>query len=396
MNDPATGTVVGADAGGLLLRALLFESNVIDSSSLREFPHLIRSFGIEQLTALLEHGDFQIMCDSRTLADFGAGPGESSASRGRVNGGNFRINLGWDVPPQSWFGHVSDDLEASLNASCSKHETSSFLSVLEECFVPLPNGFGVAAVAQLELDLASENHELHAAALRHVLRTHGLMRRDETSELWIDVAALGGGSFRVATNLAKFGIESEQRHDLVREALFAIGGVNVRLEEMQALGAVSGFQPDELPIFEGKLAFFAKSVMPEGQTERFNQVVTLSGLPDIAAPGSGDQVDVDRLLEIRRSSECREFRSWLRTFSAADSVEIEERVANFRSRVAGTATSTFGRVVRFGITTGAGLIPGIGLPLGLGLGALDGFVLEKLVGEPGPTAFLDRQYRSIF
>jgi hypothetical protein len=46
--------------------------------------------------------------------------------------------------------------------------------------------------------------------------------------------------------------------------------------------------------------------------------------------------------------------------------------------------STPSRVIRFGTVTGAGVIPSIGPPLGIGLGAIDGFVLDRLVGEPGP------------
>ncbi|MGH8574286.1 MAG: hypothetical protein ACREX8_17170, partial [Gammaproteobacteria bacterium] len=54
-----------------------------------------------------------------------------------------------------------------------------------------------------------------------------------------------------------------------------------------------------------------------------------------------------------------------------------------------------GKVVRFAITTAAGFLPG-GAFIGTGLGALDSFLVDKVVAEPGPYSFLSETWPSLF
>jgi hypothetical protein len=70
-------------------------------------------------------------------------------------------------------------------------------------------------------------------------------------------------------------------------------------------------------------------------------------------------------------------------------------LSKLRDLLRGAVHSPAGKGVRFAATTGVGLIPGAQLAA-LGVGALDSFVLEKLIPEPGPTAFLSRLYPTIF
>jgi branched-subunit amino acid ABC-type transport system permease component len=51
--------------------------------------------------------------------------------------------------------------------------------------------------------------------------------------------------------------------------------------------------------------------------------------------------------------------------------------------------------VRFSAVTGLGLIPGAQVAA-LGLGALDSFVVDKVIPETGPTAFLSRLFPTIY
>jgi hypothetical protein len=57
--------------------------------------------------------------------------------------------------------------------------------------------------------------------------------------------------------------------------------------------------------------------------------------------------------------------------------------------------SRAGKVVRFGVTTAVGLIPGGGLA-GTALSAIDSFLVDNLVGEPGPYSFLSESWQSLF
>jgi hypothetical protein len=55
--------------------------------------------------------------------------------------------------------------------------------------------------------------------------------------------------------------------------------------------------------------------------------------------------------------------------------------------------SDAGKGVRLFITTGVGVaVP----PVGVALSAIDTFLTDKIVPEPGPTAFVSQLYPSIF
>jgi hypothetical protein len=107
-------------------------------------------------------------------------------------------------------------------------------------------------------------------------------------------------------------------------------------------------------------------------------------------------VNVAKLLEVRDSAECQEFRTWLRTLDEKSDEEIKNRVDSFRAKVSEAMKSGPGRVVRFGVVAGSSLIPGAGVVVSPGLGILDTFVIDKILGDPGPAAFLSHEYKSLF
>src|SRR5262249_53359637 len=129
---------------------------------------------------------------------------------------------------------------------------------------------------------------------------------------------------------------------------------------------------------------------PDRQEERLTRVLELANLPDPeTAEGT---VNVERLLAARRREEVVEFRHWLRTLDAATDEEIRERVNSVRERISEAVYSPTGKAVRFAATAAADVLPFGGLVVG----ALDEFVLEKVLLEPGPVSFLGSTYRSLF
>jgi hypothetical protein len=170
--------------------------------------------------------------------------------------------------------------------------------------------------------------------------------------------------------------------------------MNHRIDDMETYRALSGLQDSEVPILEEKLSLLASQLDPDWQEERFDCIVELHGLPDVEQ-AAAQAIDVDQLLEVRSSEECREFRAWLRTLDSADDQEIRERVASLAEATSRVVHSGGGKVARFLVTTGLGAIPGVGFFAGIGAGALDQFVVEKVIGEPGPASFLSRFYRSL-
>lgn len=120
-------------------------------------------------------------------------------------------------------------------------------------------------------------------------------------------------------------------------------------------------------------------------------MLSITGLPDLRhlAPG----IDVDKLLELRNRAELREFRAWLRSIDTESDAEIAARFNDVRAQVAEVLQSTEGRAVRFLVTGAAGFA---GLLPSTTVSAVDTFLFDRLLGRPGPAAFISRHYPSIF
>ena len=89
-------------------------------------------------------------------------------------------------------------------------------------------------------------------------------------------------------------------------------------------------------------------------------------------------LDVEKFLKIRESSEASEFREWLSSVGEASDKEVRERVQSLRATFGTKIGSQFGKAMRFLITTGVGLIPNAIVPA-IALGFIDQFVLDKVL-----------------
>jgi hypothetical protein len=162
---------------------------------------------------------------------------------------------------------------------------------------------------------------------------------------------------------------------------------------MEGFDALSSFQVNDLPLFEEKLSFIVREIDPRLQEQRLDRVGTIAGLPDASNDPTVDDVDMAKLIEITSGPEVDEFRRWLRTTDSLSDEEVEDLLRPVREAIGKAVRSPAGKAVRLATTAGAGvLLP----PVGIGLSAVDTFLVEKLMPEPGPIAFLSRLSHSVF
>jgi hypothetical protein len=67
-----------------------------------------------------------------------------------------------------------------------------------------------------------------------------------------------------------------------------------------------------------------------------------------------------------------------------------------RERLARITHTKIAKTIRFAVEGGVGAIPVVGMAAGRALSFSDSFVIEKLIGRPGPVSFLSAQYPSMF
>jgi hypothetical protein len=225
-----------------------------------------------------------------------------------------------------------------------------------------------------------------------------LKRRFGPSALTVPVRAdleeIETGDYRFETDIGeKFNISGDDVHSLGQAAGFAVGTLMQRLAEMRVHSALNGFSQVDTELVEKKFSLLACVVAPGAQERRFERVIRLSGFPDVRLEWGERVINVDKLLKVRESDECRAFRDWLRSTDELSDSEITEFVTGLRAKLGLAASSESGRVVRFLASTALGLL---GAVPGAIAGLIDGFIVEKLFPKKGIVAFVSNQFPSIF
>lgn len=106
--------------------------------------------------------------------------------------------------------------------------------------------------------------------------------------------------------------------------------------------------------------------------------------------------DLEKLLEICESRECKEFRTWLWSSADASDEEILDQFTGLSKKLMIWAHGNVGKAIRWSASTGIGFIPVVGNIVGGGVGLIDTFLLEKVLPQSGPVTFLNRHYPSLF
>jgi hypothetical protein len=389
---------VVVDVGSLVRRLLLFEQCTVESIALKEVPALISTFGADGLLALIDSGAMRIVCDVMTAGQIGqtATLKVTEKRGGLLPLGSYRlasVSIPLEGPGRK--DYVHNALQEVHKAPISFKEAKKVKLALASRLLTYSPGAANAGIADTNDELRRRHPVIWDAIRQAVIMESG---GDPGQDSDFSVESLGNeGDFRVSTSLVtQHGLTVEKEHKLVERGILAVAGMNQRIHFMESFGAVTGFRDDEVSLFESKLAFIIRQVDPEAQEQRFERIATIAGLPGLDNMPVGTKIDVDRLLKIRDDTECRELRSWIRSIDTETDEEITARFESVRSRLASAVESQGGKAVRFLVTSGAGAIPIVGLAAGPLISAADTFLLEKVIGKPGPTTFLSKNYRSIF
>ena len=261
---------------------------------------------------------------------------------------------------------------------------------------------GDEAIEQLHTELRVDSPQTSVRRAVAFTFSETLARRVEWTEFALTIHRPEAGVFEIETNIDKmFGLSIEQTHKTIGSGLMALGNVNYRLEVMNQVNALTGFDDGDLAIWQGKLGSIfdqarSREYAAEATVERLTRVLELKGFPALGEALSRGKLNLARLLEVRNDPKVDEFRLWLANVQAVPDEDLAARVNDLRARLSGLADSPAAKVVRFMVTTAVGLVPGIGPIAGALLGALDMFALEKLLGKPGPVSFVNRTFSRVY
>jgi hypothetical protein len=375
--------ITSIDVGLLVRRLILFDRVIVKSYRLHEVPLLAKVFGKSGIQELLNSGILKLSSEFTTII--------TDIHR---NGQRF-------APPEHFtFGIVdAANREADLSKELSRlqrvpglknRERTQIEELVWKSMVRPPPTFGAEMLKQVDADLRANSPLLQAAILEQLrtLPNRGNLTPDEVE---ITVEEPSTRMFHVKTSISsQFGLTAEDTHSLLQRSVTGVVNLDHRLAEMSAYTAMTGFLENEAPLLFGKLVGLFAPQNPKLAERQFERVIEIAELPDFK---SGQRVDVQRLMKIRDSPECRDFRDWLPNAEDMSEAEIRKMTKGVRNKLADLAGSPGGKFIRLAATTAIGLA---GLPFGVAAGAVDSFLVDRVLPQSGVVAFLNELYPSLF
>jgi len=372
----------------LINRLIFFNKYFLNSIRLKELNSLIDIFGLDGTIELIKSGILEICCYAVITASIGQNV-QIRSNRGLKPLPLLSYSFDIMKSPKwnDYLDLVIKDLDNSLNLSSS--EKTHLISFLYEFLREPPKELGIESVQQMEQEILANNILVKRAVLE-ILNERITIYKLQDLDFNIQINKVDERDFKVETDLGKyFGYDKGIIHKIIERAILAIGGLNLRIEEMKFYNALSGFQDRDLPILDKKLEFIAEAICPNKREIDFKRVLEIANFPQADFKSSEIRIDVEKLLKIRESKEIKEFKYWLSDVSSISDHEIYKIVRGIKSKISDLYNCKSSTVLKFLL----GSIPG---PIGITFSALDNFILSKLLNKPGPYIFINHLYPSIF
>lgn len=368
---------------------LLFETYIIDSQGLTEIPYLVKAFTIDGLFLLLETGAIKLNCSFSHTGSL-----SSSVLPGQKVHFPFHYKFVTMEPAEinEYVNSLLKKIEPGMELTSRQtvHLRKAIYSSLER---PEGNTDSFALKA-MRNEIASSTQLLKSAMIIAMYKRSGVRVTPEDIEVAVQFDS--ENDFKAESNIQKrFDFDQLAAHQIIESSCLAIAKRNDRIEQMRKFSALTGFSDIDLPIFGDKLSFLASAITPNVDEKRFQRVIELNGLPQIK---NDDNVHINakKLLEIRESTESKEFRHWLATTDGMSDAEIVEQVRSLSKTIGRFIGGEAGQNIRFLITNSVGFIPIIGTAISMSLSILDHFLLDKFFPRSGVAAFIGDMYPSLF
>jgi hypothetical protein len=372
-------TVVDIDKESLLARLLFFDEVIVDSVILGELPFLVKMFGVDGFENLLDQGVLKLRYGATSvITDF------------QRDGRRYLPLLQFDeglATLAEFDKQVVKNLKSLVGVTGLSNSRREVLGeMVSKKLLQQSTSYGNALLKQVKFDL------LHNAELIKTLLLRQVNELD-VNLLKVTVEDLGGIQ-RFETNLKTLlGVNAEREHDLLANAIKATANINQRLADMAECQAISNFEDSEAPILFGKIHGIVSQLNPSIIEKPFLRVITFTDIPQMLTT---KKIDVDELLKIRASSECKDFKNWMASTDTIDDKKLKNLINGFKSKAASFISSKPGKTVRLGVNTGLGLIPTVGSMAALFEGVVDTFLLDKLLPSSGVLTFLNKSIPSVF
>lgn len=375
---------------------LLYEDYVLESCKLLEFPQLVSTFGFDSVLELVKCRSIKIKCDANLIVVFGD-------TKELVRAGKtleYDFSYVRAANHEEYVGSCLHDIptNAQLNAK-QRIKLKQALAVRIDKAAGMPPQIDSPELKAVRsfLDEASSNvPNVKRACALELKERHGI--DIEPKDFSLVIHRLEHDLLKAETNIEDLlRLDEGQTHDVIKFALLRMSGVNERFGVMERYTALTGLNNIDLPVFEGRYEFLAGEIDGNRQKLNLNRILDIKNFPDLSMLANEGGLKLDKILEIRETRECKEFRAWLKGIDQTTDDEIRDQIGSLRTAMGNFLGGTTGKTLRLLVSNGMGLIPPpLGLIVGLGASVVDSFVLEKLFPTSGPISFINKRLPSAF
>lgn len=368
---------------------MLFETYILDSARLLEIPSFVATFGVDGVIEMLTRGVLQIRCEPLVIGQIG----------------------------QTATVREPDELLPPCSYAFRFVQIAEYEDFVHRCLQPLHGMSGIKhkSILRLKRTIASNlirvpyglRDQMQAAGNEELRNSPSLFRNAVNLELArrfgpgsvkipivLRLEEIAPGDFRFESDVAaKFNASAEDVHSIGMTAGFAVFRLTQRLSEMEAYSALTGFSPEDITLAQAKFNYVASAIDPHSQERRLQRVLELAALPEFRLEWGERVINVDKLLKIRDSDECRAFREWLRSTDHLSDQEVRQQVSNLRNSIGSLANSVPGKILRFLVSSAMGIAGPLN---GTVAGIIDTFIIERLFPKRGIVSFISSDYPSLF
>lgn len=407
-------------AGEFIERLILFDEYVIDSWRLSEIPHMVKIFGAGQIIELFDSGSLKIFCDA--FMGHGSTGRLSALLESRKKKGDLPLcsycldaltiypygeGVGYDYVTnydkyQRDFIH--NDLQQcnripDINIKVSKKLRRTVAENIKRFSTPSVS----KSITESSYSDFKNNDLTIKISIANTLKN--LYRMEiQPSLIELSISFIDDTDFTVESNLEHLtNLDIKSIHGIIERSLLAITHRNHKIAKMKDLETLVGYKNDEeAMIFSGYLeSLITKLIDPSSYESNFFTVVSAKGLPDFEKAALAGDIDLRKIISIRESRECEEFRNWLWSQERLNEKELKDALESITQLFIDFRSTTFGKIISLMISTGFGELLGSILPVdkyitSLGLGALDQFAIQKLLPVKGPLTFINNQLTTIY
>lgn len=406
--------------GEFIEHIILCDNFILDSLFLAEIPHLISAFGIAPVIELIKSDFFKIR--SETFITFGSTGRSSAVSSYRAKKGDLPLCSycidAFSIYPYKPTESTQPSKERSYKDDQKKFNSNnlkvvkSIQGMNKKDYKNLKKSIADTIVHFRSREVIDEiskqnyrDYQLEDTSIKYAISIY--LRNNlnidlEPEKIKLNINFIDDKDFNVSTNLKSLiNINIEEEHKILERSLLSICGINYNTALMREHNVTLGYRENEVDVLYCKiLSQYINEININKELNKFRKILDIKNFPDLDSAYLNKQINLMKVLEIRDTKECVEFRNWINNQNNLDLNDLKDNLESVSQKIRDKLNTKTAYISKIAVSIGSSLIglynPLLGISSTLGLTALDMYLIEKFLSKKQHLTFLNNNLPSIY